>query len=47
MKVYAFKLQTPRRDFKNLKMKDNETAKNYYSRIKEVVNQMKTYGEKI
>ena len=27
-------------------MKDNETAKYYYSRIKELVNQMRAYGEK-
>ncbi|KAL5573510.1 hypothetical protein UlMin_023107 [Ulmus minor] len=46
-KVYAVKLQSFRRNFENLKMKDNETAKDYYSRIKEFVNQMRAYGENI
>ncbi|KAL5558129.1 hypothetical protein UlMin_034342 [Ulmus minor] len=46
-KVRVVKLQSFRRDFENLKMKDNETAKDYYSRIKELVNQMKAYGENI
>ncbi|KAL5566399.1 hypothetical protein UlMin_029563 [Ulmus minor] len=46
-KVRAIKLQSFRRDFGNLKMKDNETAKDYYSRIKELVNQMRVYGENI
>ncbi|KAL5582123.1 hypothetical protein UlMin_014565 [Ulmus minor] len=35
------------RDFENLKMKDNDTAKDYYSRIKELVNQMMAYRENI
>ena len=43
-KVCAIKLQYFRRDFENLKMKDNETAKDYYSRIKELVNQIRAYG---
>lgn len=34
-----------RYDFKNLKMKDNETAKDYYSRIEEIVNKIGAYGE--
>ncbi|KAL5582111.1 hypothetical protein UlMin_014553 [Ulmus minor] len=46
-KVRAVKLQSFRRDFKNLKMKDNETSKDYYSRIKELVNQMRAYVENI
>ncbi|KAL5556508.1 hypothetical protein UlMin_038744 [Ulmus minor] len=46
-KVCAVKLQNFRRDFENLKIKDNETAKDYYSRIKELVNQMRAYGENI
>ncbi|XP_060974068.1 uncharacterized protein LOC133039239 [Cannabis sativa] len=45
VKVHAVRLQKLRRDFENLKMKDNETAKDYYSRIKEIVNQMVAYGE--
>ncbi|KAL5731633.1 hypothetical protein ACHQM5_004342 [Ranunculus cassubicifolius] len=28
-------------------MKESETVKDYYSKIKEIVNQMKSYGEKI
>ena len=45
VKVRTVRLQKLRRDFENLKMKDNETAKDYYSRIKEIVNQMGAYGE--
>ncbi|XP_060959353.1 uncharacterized protein LOC133030579 [Cannabis sativa] len=45
IKVRIVRLQKLRRDFENLKMKDNETAKDYYSRIKEIVNQMGAYGE--
>ena len=40
----AVKLQYLRRDFENLKIKDNESAKDYYSRIKELVNQIRAYG---
>ncbi|TXG53497.1 hypothetical protein EZV62_022666 [Acer yangbiense] len=46
-KVRIVKLQTLRRELENIKMKDSETAKNYYARIKEIVNQMKAYGETI
>ncbi|XP_062085823.1 uncharacterized protein LOC133791932 [Humulus lupulus] len=45
VKVHTVKLQKLRRDFENLKMKDNETAKDYYSRIKEIVNKIGAYGE--
>ena len=46
-KVRSIKLQSLRRDFENLKMKDNELVKDYFSRIIEIVNQMKSYGEEI
>ncbi|KAK4854948.1 hypothetical protein QYF36_002686 [Acer negundo] len=46
-KVRAVKLQTLRRELENIKMKDSESAKNYYAKIKELVNQMKVYGETI
>ncbi|XP_043700170.1 uncharacterized protein LOC122650864 [Telopea speciosissima] len=46
-KVGTVKLQTLRRDLKNIKMKDSETAKDYYSRVKEIVNQMRAYCEDI
>ncbi|XP_062118483.1 uncharacterized protein LOC133832115 [Humulus lupulus] len=45
VKVSTVKLQKLRRDFENLKMKDNETAKDYYYRIREIVNKMGAYGE--
>lgn len=45
-KARNIKLQTLRRDFENLRMKDNETVKkDYSSRMLELVNQMKLYGE--
>nr|UBX54620.1 transposon Pol polyprotein [Lupinus angustifolius] len=46
-KVRTIKLQTLRREFELLKMKESETIKDYYSKIKEIVNQMKAYGENI
>ena len=46
-KIRIVKLQTLRRELENIKMKDSETAKNYYARIKEIVNQMSAYGETI
>ncbi|XP_026455891.1 uncharacterized protein LOC113356871 [Papaver somniferum] len=46
-KVRTVKLQSLRRDLENIKMKDSETSKYYYSRVKEIVNQMKSYGENI
>nr|KYP39142.1 hypothetical protein KK1_039570 [Cajanus cajan] len=44
-KVRAVKLQTLRRNFELLNMKESETVKNYYSKIKEIVNQMRAYGK--
>ena len=46
-KVKAVKLQTLRRQFQNLLMKESEKIKEYFSRVVEVVNQMRTYGEDI
>lgn len=46
-KVKTIKLQGLRRELENLKMKDSETAKEYCSKLIEVVNQMRAYGEPI
>ena len=46
-KVRQIKLQTLRRDFENLKMKNSETVEEYSYRISHVVNQMKIYGDNI
>lgn len=46
-KVRSVKLQTMRRELENLKMKDSEIVKDYYSRLKEIVNQLRAYGENI
>ena len=46
-KVRSIKLQTMRRELENLKMKDSEIIKDYYSRLKGVVNQLRAYGENI
>ncbi|KAL0290735.1 UNVERIFIED_CONTAM: hypothetical protein Sangu_2560600 [Sesamum angustifolium] len=44
-KVRIIKLQTLRRDFENMKMKDSETIDEYYTKVRELVNQLKAYGE--
>jgi hypothetical protein len=44
-KVRAIKLQTLIREFENIRMKENESVKNYSTRFLELVNQMKSYGE--
>ncbi|KAL0344260.1 UNVERIFIED_CONTAM: Retrovirus-related Pol polyprotein from transposon TNT 1-94 [Sesamum angustifolium] len=46
-KVRTIKLQTLRRDFENMKMKDSETIDEYYTKVRELVNQLKAYGEDI
>ncbi|CAN0829366.1 Retrovirus-related Pol polyprotein from transposon RE1 [Linum grandiflorum] len=46
-KARVIKLQMLRRDFENLNMKDDETVKDYSTRVAEVTNQMKLYGEDI
>nr|KYP40231.1 hypothetical protein KK1_038424 [Cajanus cajan] len=43
-KVRAIILQTLRHNFELLNMKESETVKDYYSKIKEIVNQMRAYG---
>lgn len=45
--VRSVKLQTLRREFKNIKMKESESVKDYYSRIKEIVNKLRSYGDDI
>ncbi|KAK2968736.1 hypothetical protein RJ640_014012 [Escallonia rubra] len=47
IKVRTVRLQTLRRDIENIKMKDSETIQVYYARLKEIVNQMRAYGENI
>ncbi|KAI4380018.1 hypothetical protein MLD38_006253 [Melastoma candidum] len=44
-KVISIKLQNLWRDFDNLVMKDVETVKEYFSRIVEILNQLKSCGE--
>ncbi|KAL0397757.1 UNVERIFIED_CONTAM: hypothetical protein Scaly_0224100 [Sesamum calycinum] len=46
-KVRIIKLQTLRRDFENMKMKDSETIDEYYTKVRELVNQLKAYGRNI
>ncbi|CAA0830320.1 Unknown protein, partial [Striga hermonthica] len=46
-KVRHLKLQTLRRDLENMKMKKSEIVKDYYTRLREVVNQIKAFGENI
>ncbi|GAV78468.1 UBN2 domain-containing protein [Cephalotus follicularis] len=46
-RVRAIRLLNLRRDYENLKMKDSETVKDYISKLLEVVNQMRIYGEKV
>ena len=45
--VRLIKLNNLRREFENLKMKDDESVKDYSSKVMEVVNQMKIYGDTI
>ena len=42
----SIKLQSLRSDFENFKMKKGELMKDYFSRVLEIVNQLKSY-EKI
>jgi hypothetical protein len=46
-KVKDTKLQTYRIQFEQLKMKEYETIGKYFMRVEEMVNAMKTLGEKI
>lgn len=47
LKVKNVTLQTLRRDLENLKMGDDESIQNYYTKITTIVNEMKTFGEEI
>ena len=47
VKVRASKLQDLRKDFENVRMKENETMQEFSDRYTELVNQMKIYGEEI
>ncbi|CAN6562772.1 unnamed protein product [Malus baccata var. baccata] len=44
-KVSAVNLQSLRRDFEYIRMKDDELLDDYLSRLSEIINQMKSYGE--
>ncbi|KAJ7962170.1 Retrovirus-related Pol polyprotein from transposon TNT 1-94 [Quillaja saponaria] len=44
-KSITVKLQSLRRQFENLRMKDVEVVKDYFSKVIEIVNQMRTFGE--
>ncbi|CAN6695702.1 unnamed protein product [Malus baccata var. baccata] len=44
-KVRAIKLKSLRRDFEYIRMKDDELLDDYLSRLSEIINQMKSYGE--
>jgi hypothetical protein len=46
-KVYDIKLQTLRCEFKFIKMKEYDTVKDYYTKIKELVSQMRSRGDNI
>lgn len=46
-KVCVVKLQSLRRDFELLKMKEFGRVKNCYYKVKEIINQMRAFGEDI
>ncbi|XP_070667769.1 uncharacterized protein [Malus domestica] len=46
-KVRKVKLQSLRRDFKYTRIRENELLKDYFTRLFDVVNKMKTYGEEL
>ena len=46
-KVKQVRIQTLKRDFENLKMKDDEKVVDYCVRVQTCVNKMKTLGEEI
>ncbi|XP_074290612.1 uncharacterized protein LOC141617326 [Silene latifolia] len=46
-RIRTIRLNTLRKDFENLKMRENEDIQTYTSRVTEIVNQMKIYGEDI
>ncbi|XP_022145144.1 uncharacterized protein LOC111014659 [Momordica charantia] len=46
-KIVSIKLQSLWRDFDNLAMKESENIREFFSRVAEIINQMKNYGETI
>ncbi|RVW94747.1 Retrovirus-related Pol polyprotein from transposon TNT 1-94 [Vitis vinifera] len=46
-KVITVKLQSLRRDFETLHMKNGESVQDFFSRVAAIVNQMRSYGEDI
>ena len=44
-KVRVVKLQSLRRNFEYIRMKDDELLDDYLSRLSKIINQMKSYGE--
>ncbi|KAK2993907.1 hypothetical protein RJ640_012781 [Escallonia rubra] len=46
-KVISIKLQTLWRDFDNLMMKETEKFQEFFSRVAEIVNQIRSYGDTI
>ncbi|XP_073120811.1 uncharacterized protein [Henckelia pumila] len=46
-KVISIKLQSLRRDFDNLAMKDNKDIRTFISRVFEIINQIKSYGDTV
>lgn len=46
-KAKVIKLQTLRKEIENLKIKESESFKEYFSRVIEVVNHMRTLGEDV
>ena len=46
-KVITVKLQTLRRDFETLAMKEKESVQDFLPRVSGIVNHMKSYGEDV
>ena len=46
-KVVSIKLQSLWRDFDNLSMKESEGIRDFFSRVVEIVNQIKSHGEAV
>jgi hypothetical protein len=44
-KVKTAKVQNLRRDFENMKMKDNESVDSFMNQVMNIVNQLRQYGE--